>query len=555
MARGGATHYSFTGSSHVTFRPKIDPARLLAWTRAIMAAAALSLGLLNLPRTGPFPWAMGMYLIYAVVVAVRRAPWVGLPGLLALLGDTIYFLALAGIAAESLPWLVTVFLLFVLTEALVFRDAVEVAIVSGMAAVFCAVAPQASSLQDLERTVDAAHLRSRIPIDLTADRDRVAAATFALGPSSTFPSTATTSPSMRPSTIVLPRTATAVLCTDPVTVVLPITDTTSEASPSAMEEPNTDTTESARSPAGRCEPRPILTRSCPRRCGRRESVPPSGVLVLVIVIPALRPIRIAVGTVRRVGVFMVIAIRGGRRRCGLRGGGTLGCGSRLLGMPRQRGHQKEGDSATAQSFHDGKSPADEVLRYSVRYATAPSPNSAAYNSAPAAIAPYSHPRGTTRTRAASRLPGHVDERQGPNRPPPPRAGRPRPGARQRGARPQGQCHRKQSGDERGARHGEAQPRRARPARKASAPPGQSGPAANLRDLRRVVRRAVTSRREWLRCVSFASYRRAPLRASRPRRAPQPTPPAPRPAWRKRLARADAPVRHRAATARTLVQAN
>ena len=60
---------------------------------------------------------------------------------------------LAAIAAESLPWLVTVFLLFVLSEALVFRDAVEVAIVSGTAAVFCAVAPQTAALQNLERTV------------------------------------------------------------------------------------------------------------------------------------------------------------------------------------------------------------------------------------------------------------------------------------------------------------------------------------------------------------------------------------------------------------------
>ena len=123
MARGAATRYSCTGSSHVTFRPKLDSARVLAWTRALLAAAALSLGLLRLPRTGPFPWAMGAYLAYAAVVAVRRAPWKGLPGLLALIGDTIFFLALASFAAESLPWLATVFLLFLLTEALVFRDA------------------------------------------------------------------------------------------------------------------------------------------------------------------------------------------------------------------------------------------------------------------------------------------------------------------------------------------------------------------------------------------------------------------------------------------------
>jgi signal transduction histidine kinase len=153
MAKGAATRCSFTGNSHVTFRPKLDPARMLAWTRAILAAATLALGLLHLPHSGPFPWAMGAYLIYAAVVAMRHAPWQGLPGLLALIGDTIYFLALAGIAAESLPWLATVFWLFLLTEALVFRDAVEVAIVSGTAAVFCALVPQPAALQDLERTV------------------------------------------------------------------------------------------------------------------------------------------------------------------------------------------------------------------------------------------------------------------------------------------------------------------------------------------------------------------------------------------------------------------
>ena len=153
MARAAATRCSCTGSSQVTFPPKLDPARTLAWTRALLAAATLSLGLLRLPRTGPFPWAMGAYLLYALVAALRRAPWKGLAGLLALLGDAIFFLALAGIAAESIPWLATVFLLFLLTEAVVFRDAVEVAIVSGMAAVFCAVAPQAAALRNLERTV------------------------------------------------------------------------------------------------------------------------------------------------------------------------------------------------------------------------------------------------------------------------------------------------------------------------------------------------------------------------------------------------------------------
>lgn len=135
------------------FRPKLEPARLLAWTRALLAAASLTLGLLYLPRSGPVPWVMGTYLLYAAVVAVRGTLWAGMLGLLVLFGDTVYFLALAGSAAETLPWLATVFLLFLLTEAVAFHDAVEVAVVAGTAAIFCAVVPQPSQLRDLERTV------------------------------------------------------------------------------------------------------------------------------------------------------------------------------------------------------------------------------------------------------------------------------------------------------------------------------------------------------------------------------------------------------------------
>jgi signal transduction histidine kinase len=125
----------------------------LGWTRALLAAATLALSLLYLPRSGPFPYAMGAYFLYAAAVAVRGIPRTGLLGLLALFGDTVYFLALAGSAAESLPWLAAGFLLFLLTEALIYHDAVEVAIVASTAAVFCAVAPQPSALRDLERTV------------------------------------------------------------------------------------------------------------------------------------------------------------------------------------------------------------------------------------------------------------------------------------------------------------------------------------------------------------------------------------------------------------------
>ena len=137
----------------MAFRLKFEPARVLAWTRAVLATAALVLGLMNLPRSGPLPWVMGAYFVYAAVVAARRTPWAGMLRLLVLFGDTVYFLALAGNAAEALPWLATAFLLFVLSEALAFHDAVEVSVVTGTAAIFCAVVPQPSELRDLERTV------------------------------------------------------------------------------------------------------------------------------------------------------------------------------------------------------------------------------------------------------------------------------------------------------------------------------------------------------------------------------------------------------------------
>ena len=134
-------------------RPKFDAARSLAWGRGLLAAVALALSLVYLPRTGPVPYVMGTYLAYSLVVAVRGIPRAGMLSLLALFGDTVYFLVLAGSAAAALPWLASVFLLFLLTEALIFHEAVEVAVVTGTAAVFCAVVPQPAGLRDLERTV------------------------------------------------------------------------------------------------------------------------------------------------------------------------------------------------------------------------------------------------------------------------------------------------------------------------------------------------------------------------------------------------------------------
>jgi len=86
----------------------------------------------------------GVFLVYAIALAVRRPPS-GMLGLLALFVDTVYFLVLAGFGAGRLLWLITIFFLYLLTEALAFYGPVEVVVIAVVGMVFCAVAPNHSA--------------------------------------------------------------------------------------------------------------------------------------------------------------------------------------------------------------------------------------------------------------------------------------------------------------------------------------------------------------------------------------------------------------------------
>ena len=81
-----------------------------------------------------------MFLVYAVTLAVRR-PRSGMLGLLALFADAVYFLVLAGFGAGRLLWLISIFFLYLLTEALAFYGPVEVVVIAAVGIVFCAVLP------------------------------------------------------------------------------------------------------------------------------------------------------------------------------------------------------------------------------------------------------------------------------------------------------------------------------------------------------------------------------------------------------------------------------
>ena len=60
------------------------------------------------------------FAVYAVLVAVRAQALSGMLGLLALFGDTVFFLILASFGSGPALWLASLFFLYLLTEALVF---------------------------------------------------------------------------------------------------------------------------------------------------------------------------------------------------------------------------------------------------------------------------------------------------------------------------------------------------------------------------------------------------------------------------------------------------
>jgi signal transduction histidine kinase len=137
----------------VLFPPKFAWARYVAWARTLLATVALAIAIVYLPGAGsPLYFLLGLFLLYSVFLAVRGKGQSGMLGLLALFGDTVYFLIIASHGTERLLWLASVFFLYLLTEALVFYGPVEVIVIAGLSAIFCAVLPY-ENVRLLERTV------------------------------------------------------------------------------------------------------------------------------------------------------------------------------------------------------------------------------------------------------------------------------------------------------------------------------------------------------------------------------------------------------------------
>jgi signal transduction histidine kinase len=127
--------------------------RYIGWVRVVLAAAAFAVSFtLPIENRAIFSGLIGVFLVYTVVVAWRMKALHGMVGMLALLADTGFFLALASLGPERLVWMPSVFFLYLLTEALVFYTSIELVAIAGVCAIFGAVLPS-ETLRLLEPTV------------------------------------------------------------------------------------------------------------------------------------------------------------------------------------------------------------------------------------------------------------------------------------------------------------------------------------------------------------------------------------------------------------------
>jgi signal transduction histidine kinase len=137
----------------VPFPPKFAWARYVACARALFAAAGLIAFYRQAPHGGAVLFAvLGLFLVYALTLAARGPLRSGMLGLLALVVDTIYFMVLARYGPERLLWLISLFFLYLLTEALVSYGPWEVVVVALVGIVICAALPN-PALRTVERVV------------------------------------------------------------------------------------------------------------------------------------------------------------------------------------------------------------------------------------------------------------------------------------------------------------------------------------------------------------------------------------------------------------------
>jgi len=113
----------------------------LPWVRVLFAAAALAEGLLLAPLASPWAnGAAGMFLVFGLLIPLRKRSHDGAFSLLVLFGDVVFFLVLVSSGMGSRFWLPVIYYLYMAAEAVALYSPREVLVVVGASAIFCAVA-------------------------------------------------------------------------------------------------------------------------------------------------------------------------------------------------------------------------------------------------------------------------------------------------------------------------------------------------------------------------------------------------------------------------------
>jgi signal transduction histidine kinase len=119
------------------------------WARAVLAAVVLGLSFFYLQGISALiRGLMALFLAYSLVLAIRAKGLSGMLGLLALFGDTVFFLVLASLETEHVSWVASLFYLFLLAEALAFYTAVHLMVIVAVSAIFCLSLPKGPPLME-----------------------------------------------------------------------------------------------------------------------------------------------------------------------------------------------------------------------------------------------------------------------------------------------------------------------------------------------------------------------------------------------------------------------
>jgi signal transduction histidine kinase len=124
------------------FLPNTGWYRYLSGVRLGLGCGALGLMYLAGDRPSYLVTVCGvLFVVYSIVVALRLKGLAGAPGMSVLLADTAYFLVLGVFGSDPLVWLESAFILFLLTETLVFFTSMETVVVAGICAAFSLLVP------------------------------------------------------------------------------------------------------------------------------------------------------------------------------------------------------------------------------------------------------------------------------------------------------------------------------------------------------------------------------------------------------------------------------